>query len=357
MANILAHMATPRSPTFSRAWLRRHAPWIVGLVVALVIAALASGWHPLRPVPALPKATLFTTATPFSAASLLAESRGWFREAGVDVSVIDRQSDRMALSELTDGQGDFATAAETPIMFALLKATPIKVIATLGVSFDNATMVGRKDRGIGTSEDVPGHRVGYAPGTNSQYFLDTFLEYRGHALGSVERVPLKPSEMITTLVEGKVDVIATWSPHNDQALAALGENGQELRIGSIYRWSWNLVARNDTLANGPLAAPIINALMRATAEIINDPLTCARELSPRLGIPPEKIVEMWKQTSFDVSLDQSLLLHLEQQARWAMTSGLTDQKEVPNFLAGINSQALRSIDPEIVTLIDGKGRP
>lgn len=328
-----------------------------GLVVALVIAALGSVWYLLRPVPSLPKATLYTTVTPFSAASLLAESRGWFREAGVDVSVIERPSGRIALTELTDGQGDFATAAETPIMFALLKATPIKVIATLGVSFDNTTMVGRKDRGIETNEDLPGHRVGYAPGTNSQYFLDIFLEYRGHAPGSVERVPLKTSEMISALVDGKVDVIVTWSPHNDQALAALGENGQELRIGSIYRWSWNLVARNESLANGPLAAPILTALMRATAAIVNDPLTCARELSPRLGIPPDKLVEMWKQTSFDVTLDQSLLLHLEQQARWAMISGLTDQKEVPNFLAGISSQAMRSIDAEIVTLIDGKGRP
>lgn len=323
----------------------------------LTAAVSLSGWYLLRPAPSLPKATLFTTATPFSAASFLAESRDWFREAGVDVNVIERQSGRLALSELTDGQGDFATAAETPIMFALLKATPIKVIATLGVSFDNTTMVGRKDRGISTSEDFPGHRVGYAPGTNSQYFLDTFLEYRGHAPGSVERVPLKPNEMISALVDGKVDVIATWSPHNDQALAALGDNGQELRIGSIYRWSWNLVARNETLANGPLAAPIISALLRATAEIVNDPWTCAQELSPRFGLPADKLVEMWKHTTFDVTLDQSLLLNLEQQARWAMTSGLTDQKEVPNFLAGISSKALRSIDPEIVTLVDGKGRP
>ncbi len=343
----------PSVPTNRR---RRKSVWlmgsaVVGLVLMLLLAAS------LRPAAVLPKATLFTIRAPFSAASLLAESRGWFREAGVEVTVIERQSGRTSLSELTDGEGDFATAAETPIMFALMKSTPIKVIATLGVSFDNTTLVGRKDRGILSSDDLPGHRVGYAPGTTSQYFLDTFLEYRGHPPGSVERIPLKPEHMTQALIDGQVDVIATWSPLNHEALAALGENGQELRIGSIYRWSWNLVARNEELAKGPLAAPLIRALMRATAEIIRDPRGCAEELSPRLGMPVDKLMQAWKQTSFEVTLDQSLLLNLEQQARWALASGLTEQKDVPNFLVGIHSQALRSIDGDIVTLVDGKGSP
>lgn len=335
--------------------LRRVSMIFVGLLLIVGVVALVG--YLLRPVAPLPRTTLVTTNAPFSAATLLAESRGWFREAGVDVILVERPSGRVALGDLTDGHGDFATAAETPIMFALLKATPIKVIATLGVSFDNTTLVGRRDRGIETSEDLPGHRVGYAPGTNSQYFLDTFLEYRGHKQDSIERIPLKPDEMIAALKEGKVDMIACWSPLNHHAVEALGDNGQELRIGAIYRWSWNLVARNEELANGPLAPLIIAALRRATDEILRDPHTCARELSSRIGMPADKLAAVWKQTSFDVTLDQSLLLNLEQQARWAMASGLTDQKEVPNFLGGISSQALRTFDPEIVTLVDGKGRP
>lgn len=345
----------PPSPSSAAAWMdwRLVLAGVVSLVVAIVVVTA----YLLRPVAPLPQATLFTTRAPFSAATLLAESRGWFREAGVDVMVKERQSGRLALAELTDGNGDFATAAETPIMFALLKSTPIKVIATLGVSFDNTTLIGRKDRGITSSDDLPGHRVGYSPGTNSQYFLDTFLEYRGQPLGSIERIPLKPEEMIQALIKGEVDVIAAWTPLNHQALTALGDNGLELRIGSIYRWSWNLVARDEGLANGPLATPIITALMRATAEILRDPHGCAHELAPLIGMPADKLVQVWKYTHFDVTLDQSLLLNLEQQARWAIASGLTEQKVVPNFLVGVSARALRSIDPEIVTLIDGKRRP
>jgi ABC-type nitrate/sulfonate/bicarbonate transport system substrate-binding protein len=346
------HPVPPPRRRRSRGDLR----WQIPVALVLLLGGIAVVYL-LQPAPTLPRARLITTRAPFAATCLLAESRGWFREAGVDVTVIERPSGRSALVELGDGQGDFATAAETPIMFALLKATPIKVVATLGVSFDNTMLVARRDRGIESSDNLPGHRVAYAPGTNSQYFLDTFLEYRGHKPDAMERIPLKPDEMLAALVDGKVDVIACWSPLNHQALAALGDNALELRIGSIYRWSWNLVARNEAIANGPLAVPILSALMRATEAISRDPVGCARELSPRLGLPPDKLVEVWKQTSFDVTLDQSLLLHLEQQARWAMASGLTDEKKIPNFLGSVSTAALRSIDPDLVTLVDGKGRP
>src|ERR1043165_2750352 len=270
--------------------------WLIIAGVALLLVGGGAAGYLLRSTPPLPRVQLITTRAPFSAAALLADARGWFRDAGIDVTLVERPSGRNALAELTDGQSDFATAAETPIMFALLKSTPIKVVATLGISFDNTTLVGRRDRGIESSDNLPGHRVGYAPGTNSQYFLDTFLEYRGHKQDSVERIPLKPDEMLQALVDGKVDVIACWSPLNQQALATLGDNGQELRIGAIYRWSWNLVARNEELANSPVAVAMVAALMRATEEITRDPQRSARDLAPRLGMPADKLVEAWKQT-------------------------------------------------------------
>src|SRR5688572_1293637 len=132
--------AVPQTSSAPRHPLKR---WLIAgtVIIALCVAGVAA-WL-LRPSPRLPTAIIFTTRAPFSAATLLADSRGWFREAGVDVRIEERTSGRMALAELTDGRCDFATAAETPIMFSLLKNTPIKVIATLGISFDNTTLVGR----------------------------------------------------------------------------------------------------------------------------------------------------------------------------------------------------------------------
>lgn len=310
-----------------------------------------------QPAISLPHISVITTCTPFSAAVLLAKERGWFSAAGIDVTVIQRSSGKEALAELIDGVADYATAADTPIMFALLKSPPVKMVATLSLSTDMLTMVARRDRGIQSSLDLQGKRIGFAMGTSSQYFLDTFLEFRAIKADAVMRIPLKPDELVQSLVDGKVDAIAAWTPLNYQAMEALGDKSQELHVGNIFRWSWNLVARNESIARNATTQRLLTALARASQALNDDPQTCARELAPILGISPEHILQTWDNTLFDVTLDQSLLLSLELQARWAMGTGLIEQKEVPNFLPAISSQALRSVDSRAVTLIDGDNHP
>lgn len=321
---------------------------IVFLALGILVVVIFS-----KPAEPLPHISLITTRTPFSAAVLLAKERGWFNQAGVEVTVIERSSGREALAELMDGVADYATAADTPIMFALMKSPPVKVIASLSLSTDMLTMVARRDRGVESSLDLQGKRIGFAMGTSSQYFLDTFLEFRAIKADAVMRIPLKPDELVQSLVDGKVDAISAWTPFNHQAMEALGDKSQELRVGNIFRWSWNLVARNESIARNATTQRLLTALARASQALKDDPQTCARELAPILGISPKNILQTWDNTLFDVTLDQSLLLSLELQARWAMGTGLIEQKEVPNFLPAISSQALRAVDSRAVTLIDG----
>lgn len=306
------------------------------------------------PKPPLPHVTFITTRTPFSAAVFLAKERGWFEEAGVDVTVLERASGKEALAELMDGIADYATAADTPIMLTLLKSPPMKVVATVSLGTDTMTIVARRDRAITSSLDLQGKRIGFAMGTNSQYFLDTFLELRALKPDVLVRVPLKPDELVKALIDGQVDAISVWTPFNHQAMEALGTKGLELRAGTAFRWSWNLAVRNEAVARNAITPRILSALIRASQALTVDSQTCARDLAPILGLPPNQILEAWDHTLFDVTLDQSLILSLELQARWAMSNGLTDQREVPNFLSAISSHALRAVDRSVVTLIDAE---
>ena len=332
----------------------RRRPLLLSTAV-MILLVLGSVCFVFFPTPAdpLPQVSMITTRTPLSAAILLAKERGWFSEAGVEVTLIERASGKEGLAELTDGVADYATAADTPIMFSLLKSMPFKVIATISLSTDTLTIVARRDRGIQSSLDLQGKRIGFAMGTSSQYFLDTFLEFRAIKADAIICIPLKPIELVQALIDGKVDAISAWTPFNHEALEALGDKGQELRVGNIFRWSWNLVARNESIARNVTTQRLLTALVRASQALKNDPQTCARDLAPILALSPEQILQTWDHTLFDVTLDQSLVLSLELQARWAMSTGLTEQKEVPNFLPAISSQALRAVDSSAVTLIDG----
>ncbi len=330
--------------------------WILGVCGLMVGIALGVKFL-ATPTGPLPRVTLLTTRTPFSAAIALAHKRGWFQEAGVDVTVIERPSGKDALAELVDGNGEYATASETPIMFSLLKSQPMRIISSLSIGTDTISMIGRRDLGIESSDHLQGKRIGMSPGTTSQYFLDTFLEYRGIKPDAVMRIPLKPDEMSKALRDGTVDAVSAWAPYNTLMLEELGANGRELRVGTAYRWNWYLVARNEAVASKVTTQKLLTALIRSTDALEREPVICARELAPSMGLTTEQLLKVWEHTQFEVTLDQSLLLTLELQARWAISSGLTDQKEVPNFLPATSSQALRAIDRGLVTLIDGEARP
>ena len=60
---------------------------------------------------------------------------------------------------------------------------------------------------------------------------------------------------------------------------------------------------------------------------------------------------IWAEFSFQLLLDQTILVSMEDEARWAMKEGLTDKKEVPNYLDFIFMDALELVKPEAVTII------
>ncbi len=59
---------------------------------------------------------------------------------------------KTALKEVLEGKADFATVAETPVMFAIMKGEKISIIATIQTSSRNSAIMARKDKGILTLE-------------------------------------------------------------------------------------------------------------------------------------------------------------------------------------------------------------
>ena len=60
---------------------------------------------------------------------------------------------------------------------------------------------------------------------------------------------------------------------------------------------------------------------------------------------------MWSRNQLALSLDQSLILAMEDEARWMMRSGLTTETTVPDFAAYVYSEALQDVKPEAVNII------
>jgi NitT/TauT family transport system substrate-binding protein len=60
---------------------------------------------------------------------------------------------------------------------------------------------------------------------------------------------------------------------------------------------------------------------------------------------------VWQQNQFTLSLDQSLVLAMEDEARWMIKNNLTTERQVPNFLDYIHEDGLKAVKPELVNII------
>jgi NitT/TauT family transport system substrate-binding protein len=69
----------------------------------------------------------------------------------------------------------------------------------------------------------------------------------------------------------------------------------------------------------------------------------------QLGLPDAEVAALSPQMM--LGLDQSLLLALEEEARWAIANRLVPGTQVPNYLEFIHPEALSAVRPRSVFLL------
>jgi NitT/TauT family transport system substrate-binding protein len=67
-------------------------------------------------------------------------------------------------------------------------------------------------------EDLPGHAVGYGPGSNAHYTLLRALKEHRVNPASVRLIPMDVTEMPAALADGRIDAFSAWEPTPAQAL-------------------------------------------------------------------------------------------------------------------------------------------
>ena len=73
-------------------------------------------------------------------------------------------------------------------------------------------------------------------------------------------------------------------------------------------------------------------------------------MGKRLNIDKEVVDATWDELRVTLYLDQSIVISLEDEARWAIRNNITNAKKVPNYLDYIHSDALKAVDARAVTM-------
>ena len=283
----------------------------------------------------------------------IAENKGYFQEEGLNVEIREFGSGKAALEIMLNQENlDMVTAAQTPVVFNSFDRSDYAIIAAMVTSDDDVKVLARQDKSIAEPSDLRGKRVGTTKGSTGHFFLGLFLAHNGIKLSDIEIVDVGAGDLAQALAAGSVDAICTWEPHILNARKLLGEKALVLSGKGIFREDFYFVSNWSFIENSQEIVETFLKAMKRGEEFIQEEGAESRSIvSERLKLDAELPDSIWDAFSFRLMLDQTILITLESEARWAMREGLTDSKEVPNYLNFLYLDALEKIKPEAVTII------
>lgn len=328
----------------------RYAPlFFVGL--AVIVFCCVGCQPPQKQTGPPEKVTVAYATAPNSVIVHIAFMKGYFTEEGLEATPQPYVFGKQTLDAIIEGKADLATVSDTPIMFAIMGGRKIMVLSVIETSYKNEAIVARQDRGIAKPADLKGKTIGVTLGTACDFFTHIFLKARGIERTQVKIIDMKPEEMPATLRAGRIDAACIWNPILTLARNELGDKELVFYGESLFTETFCLTAGQDFIRQHPeTIRKVLRALIKAESFARQQPAE-ARRLAAEFAKMDRAILDkIWDDFSFRVTLDQSLLVDLEDLTRWAINSGLTKHRDVPNYLDFVYVDGLKAVKPDAVRI-------
>jgi NitT/TauT family transport system substrate-binding protein len=163
---------------------------LAGQVTAAEKVRLILDWAPIAP----------------HAWAYLAEDKGWFKEAGLEVELLEAKGGTAAVQQVAAGQGDVAWAQLAAMAIGRANGMPITSVACLQRTGDTGFLV-PKGAGYKSAKDLEGKRIGYAASGGAGPYLDAFLRASGTSRDKFTVINVDTSSLATIYTSGSVDAI------------------------------------------------------------------------------------------------------------------------------------------------------
>lgn len=296
--------------------------------------------------------TIGTVPTEINAPLYIAEAQDFFARNGLQVTIKeDYDSGATATAGMLNGEADVATASEFVTVRQILNKKDLINFGTIA-KYENTFIVWHTDSGIKTLQDLKGKKVGVTLKTISEFYLGRTFGLNGLNLEQVTLVDVRAAEAERAIANREVDAAVTWEPWVARIDQHMGKAVIIRALQSSQQAYWNLVSTGNWAKN---RSNIVKRLMKSIAQS-EDYLARHQDeaktiVRKRLKFDDAFMERVWQRYQFSLSLDQSLIAAMEDEVRWMIKSGLTPEKNVPNFLNYIYEDGLKAIKPEAVSII------
>ncbi len=310
---------------------------LVGLL-ALSAGALARAEEPM-------KAKIGVLRLSSSAPVFIAQDKGYFREAGLDVELKFFDAAQPIAVATTSGDVDFGITAFTAGLYNLAGKGTLKVIGGMSREKAGYPLIGyfasnnAYAAGLKTPKDLAGKRIAVTQvGSSFHYSLGLLADKYGFKLADVKIVPLQSLSNAAAALKGET-VDAALLPVST-ARKLMDSGGAKLLgwVGDETPWQLGAVfASPRTLANKALVTKLIGVLARADREYhdvilasvkegkaaINDKTRPLLEIIAKYtNLPVEQVVGNCAYIDPDGKLD---VKNVDNQIKWLQEQGFVDK--------------------------------
>jgi NitT/TauT family transport system substrate-binding protein len=310
------------------------------MAACLTLVAMATA-HADEPL----KARIGVLRLSSSAPVFIAQDKGFFREAGLDIELKFFDAAQPIAVATTSGDVDFGVTAFTAGLYNLAGKGTLKVIGGMSREKAGYPLIGyfasnkAYEAGLKAPKDLDGKRIAVTQvGSSFHYSLGLLADKYGFKLSDVKIVPLQSLSNAAAALKGET-VDAALLPVST-ARKLMDDGGAKLIgwVGDETPWQLGAVfASPKTLANKALVTKVLGALERADREYHDVILASMKDgkapitekTKPLLDIigkytnlPVEQVVGNCAYIDPDGKLD---VKNVDNQIKWLQAQGFADK--------------------------------
>lgn len=255
---------------------------LLALSAGIALTAASAFSPPAHAAPTCPGSPIkVTEQTAFllyagNVASFVADQKGFFKDAGLAVSVIGGNGAAATASNVDQGTVTFGESDFFSVVIGRSKGMKIKSVALLTEGTTQA--FGTLDPAIKTPKDFEGRTVGLGSGTGDWLLLPVLMKLNDADIAKVKLINMTPAAYASSLMNGQIDVTSAYldgSFVSDTRLAKeQGKTMHAIAVGDyhmdIYRQ--NLIASEKTITENPcLIHAFVGASMKGLHYAVEHP--------------------------------------------------------------------------------------
>jgi NitT/TauT family transport system substrate-binding protein len=205
----------------------------------------------------------------------MADAKGYFEEAGVDVEIVDGNGSTGTIQAVGSGDFDIGIAGLGVLAQARQQSGADTMIAVAGlVQKDPTSIISLEGSGIASPKDIEGKRLGTDAGNFEDGMIRAFAAANDVDMDQVEVVIINGGGDRVALLNGDVDFINGWANPDGDKVAEMHPIEPPLLFADygVNILGSSVIVRKDWLAeNGELISGFLEALQKGEADVAANP--------------------------------------------------------------------------------------